>query len=108
MMAGKKLVLVYAPQVRGHVAAIERKYHRVLRDEIVQQLSHEPLMPARNRKPLERVPGPAGATWELRCGPDNRLRVFYEVDASTGTVVILAVGVKLRNRLFIGGQEVET
>jgi len=108
MMAGKKLDIVYAPQVRAHVAAIEGKYHRLLRDEIAQQLSHEPLVPTRNRKPLERVPGPAGSTWELRCGPDNRLRVFYEVDTAAGTVRILAIGVKVRARLFIGGEEVTT
>jgi len=108
MMAGKKLDLVYAPQVRAHVAAIEGKYHRFLRDEIALQLSHEPLVPTRNRKPLERVPGPAGATWELRCGPDNRLRVFHEVDAPAGVVMILAIGAKVRARLFIGGEEVET
>jgi len=108
MMAGMKFSLVYAPQVRAHVATIGDKHRRLLRDEIERQLSHEPLVATRNRKPLTRFPGPEGATWEMRCGPDNRLRVFYEVDAQAGQVRILAIGVKLRARLYRAGEEVRT
>jgi hypothetical protein len=108
MMASGKYKLVYAPQVRGHVAALEGKNQRLLRVAIEQQLAHEPLALSRNRKPLVRLPGPEGATWELRCGPENRLRVFYEVDAAAGEVRILAIGLKERARVFIGGEEVET
>jgi mRNA-degrading endonuclease RelE of RelBE toxin-antitoxin system len=43
------------------------------------------------------------ADWELRIG---RYRVFYDVDVANRVVRILAVGVKERNRLLIGGQEV--
>jgi hypothetical protein len=45
--------------------------------------------------------------WELRFGPGNRFRVFYEVDEKRFEVRILAIGVKDRNRLFIGGEEIE-
>jgi hypothetical protein len=48
-----------------------------------------------------------GAEWELRLGPDNRFRVFYQVNADSREVRVLAVGVKDRNRLWIGGEEVE-
>ncbi len=71
----------------------------------MQQLSFTPLQETRNRKPLERTPGPFGATWELRCGPDNRLRVFYEVVAESRQVWILAIGTKDRARLFVAGKE---
>ena len=54
-----------------------------------------------------REPGVLEAQWELRFGPDNRFRVFYEIDRENRTVYILAVGIKERNRLFIGGEEVE-
>jgi hypothetical protein len=47
------------------------------------------------------------AEWELRLGPRNRFRVFYEVDREQGQVRVLAIGVKERNRLFIGGEEVQ-
>ena len=97
--------LLYAPEVHAHVNAIERKYLRLLRETIKEQLSFAPLQETRNRKPLERSPGPYGATWELRCGPDNRFRVFYEVAAESREVWILAIGVKDRARLLIAGKE---
>ena len=42
--------------------------------------------------------------WELRVHP---FRVFYEVDEANRRVRVVAVGVKERNRLVIGGEEVE-
>jgi len=97
--------LVYAPEVRSHVDAIDRRHHRQLRETIKEQLSVTPQQETRNRKPLERSPGPYGATWELRCGPDNRFRVFYEVTPDSRQVWILAIGVKDRARLVIAGKE---
>ena len=63
-----------------------------------------PGTPTRNRKRLE-TPTPFDATWELRFGSDNRFRVLYEIDEVTRTVNILAIGIKDRNRLLIGGKE---
>jgi mRNA-degrading endonuclease RelE of RelBE toxin-antitoxin system len=97
--------LVYAPEVHAHVDAIDRKYHRQLRETIKAQLSFTPELETRNRKPLERTPGPYGATWELRCGPGNRFRVFYEVEVESRQVWILAIGTKDHARLFIAGKE---
>jgi hypothetical protein len=48
-----------------------------------------------------------GARWELRLGPDNRIRVFYRVEAEERRVRILAIAVKERNRIFIAREEVE-
>ena len=59
----------------------------------------------RNRKPLEDLPGPFDSSWELRCGPMNRFRVFYEITRGTRQVWVLAIGVKDRDRLFIAGEE---
>jgi hypothetical protein len=47
------------------------------------------------------------ASWELRCGPGNRFRVFYDVDSSSQVVQVLAIGLKDRNRLLIGAEEYE-
>ena len=47
----------------------------------------------------------SGSTWELRCGPGNCFRVFYEVDHAEHTVWVLAIGIKVRERLLIGGEE---
>jgi mRNA-degrading endonuclease RelE of RelBE toxin-antitoxin system len=46
------------------------------------------------------------AEWEIRFGPNNRFRVLYEVDRDNLMVYILAIGIKVGNRLLIGGEEV--
>jgi mRNA-degrading endonuclease RelE of RelBE toxin-antitoxin system len=96
--------LVYDPEVRNHLLAIDAKYRSLIRSTIEEQLRHEPDGETRNRKPLEH-PAPSGAQWELRLGPDNRFRDFYEVDVQAREVSILAIGVKERSRLLIGGEE---
>jgi plasmid stabilization system protein ParE len=108
MVVPKKqpFTLIYDPEVGGHLAAIEPKYHSLIRTTIEQQLRHEPETATRNRKQLER-PIDLGARWELRLGPANRFRVFYRVDAEERQVRILAIAVKERNQVFIAGEEVE-
>jgi len=69
-------------------------------------LRYEPTAETTNRKPLKKTSIIEGE-WELRFGPDNRFRVFYEVDEIRFEVHILAIGVKERNRLFIDGEEIE-
>jgi mRNA-degrading endonuclease RelE of RelBE toxin-antitoxin system len=98
--------LVYAPIVSEHVRSIDRKYHSLLRETIEQQLTYEPVNETRNRKSLQR-PVEFGATWEIRFGPNNRFRVFYDVDETERRVTILAIGVKEGNHLTIGGEEIE-
>lgn len=85
---------------------IERKHHRLLRRTIEDQLSHQPDRESRNRKPME-PPAPFSAAWELRCGSQNRFRVFYDVHPAERTVEIVAIGVKEGNRLIIGKEEFE-
>jgi mRNA-degrading endonuclease RelE of RelBE toxin-antitoxin system len=98
--------LTYADEVKEHLRAIEAKYHSVIQSAIETQLLHEPDVETRNRKPLKR-PITYGADWELRLGPDNRFRVFYQVNTEGREVRVLAVGVKDRSRLFFGGEEFE-
>lgn len=85
---------------------IETKYHSLIQSEIEVQLRFTPDVETRNRKPLKR-PASSGAEWELRCGPDNRFRVFYAVNAEVRTVRVVAVGHKDGDRVAIGGEEVE-
>jgi mRNA-degrading endonuclease RelE of RelBE toxin-antitoxin system len=98
--------LSFAPETITHLDAINSRYHRLIAKTIAEQLTLEPESQARNRKPLEQ-PAPYEATWELRFGRGNRFRVFYEVDEAGQTVWVLAIGVKVGNRLFIGGEEFE-
>jgi len=98
--------LIYDAAVVQHLRTIERRYHSSIRTAIAEQLRFEPLVETRNRKPLT-PPAPLSARWELRCGPQNRFRIFYSVVEDRRQVRILAIGVKERERLFIGGEEIE-
>jgi hypothetical protein len=102
-----RFTLSFAPQAIEHLDLIESKYHGLLRRRIKEQLTHNPTEETRNLKPLEQ-PAPFASSWELRCGPDNRFRVFYDVDSASQAVRVLAVGVKVRSRLLIGGEEYES
>jgi len=98
--------LVYADEVKEHLRAIEAKFQSLIQTGIETQMLHEPDVETRNRKPLKR-PIAFGADWELRLGPDNRFRVFYQVNRASREVRVLAIGVKDRNRLYFGGEEFE-
>jgi mRNA-degrading endonuclease RelE of RelBE toxin-antitoxin system len=98
--------LVYDTEFIPRLKFIERKYHSTIKEAIEDNLLYEPDRQSRNRKPLSR-PTTWGARWELRCGDDNEFRIFYSVYPQLGEVHILAVGIKIRERLLIGGKEVE-
>ena len=72
----------------------------MIRTAIEQQLVFEPDIETHNRKPLTRETE-FGARWELRFGEKNELRVFYSVYPQKAEVHILAVGIKIRERLRI-------
>lgn len=97
-----KYRIIYAPETSEHLAWIERRYYTLIKTTIVEQLSFTPDSPTRNRKPLNQ-PAPFDAMWELRFGNRNRWRVFYEVSGSE--VIILAIGEKRGNVLFVGREE---
>jgi len=89
-----------------HMDAIESKYDSLIRRTVEEQLIHEPDSPTRNRKPLLRETA-IGATWEVRCGPVNCFRIFYDVHRDQRLVVVLAIARKVRNRLFVGKEKFE-
>jgi mRNA-degrading endonuclease RelE of RelBE toxin-antitoxin system len=97
--------LVFAPIVHAHLGAIDAKYDSLIRQKIKEQLTFEPDVETKNRKPV-RPPAAFNAEWELRFGQNNRFRVFYQIDNQNREVRIVAVGVKDRNHLTIGGEEV--
>jgi len=77
---------------------------RRLFDAVERQLLHEPTRATRHRKPMDRDRRAFVATWELRVG---RLRVYYEVEAADRVVLVVAVGVKVRERVRIGSAWIE-
>ncbi|NEQ28697.1 MAG: addiction module toxin RelE [Microcoleus sp. SIO2G3] len=72
---------------------------------MAQQLLYQPTTETRNRKPM-RLNALAG--WELRIA---NLRVYYDVvesDLESRQIVLVrAIGIKDRNKVFIGGEEVD-
>jgi mRNA-degrading endonuclease RelE of RelBE toxin-antitoxin system len=98
--------LAFAAEVTKHLRAIDTKYRALIREKISKQLRFEPATETTNRKPL-RQPAPFGATWEIRFGPDNRFRVLYDIAQQDRVVQIMAIGEKQKERLFIGGEEVQ-
>ncbi len=99
-------ILVYARGVTKHLEFIDSKYDGLNRKKIEEQLLFEPNVETKNRKPL-RQPGPFGAEWEIRFGPNNRFRVLYDIDEEQRAVEIAAIGEKVGNRLIVGGEEVD-
>jgi len=88
-----------------HVDALKARDRALLIDKIEQQLSLQPTQKTRNRKPMDPDKRMLIAPWELRVG---QLRVYYAVeDTPEPVVVIVAVGIKARERLRIGGEDIE-
>lgn len=106
-MSSCPFALQFAPETIEHLRAIERRHHSLIRQVLREQLTFTPDVQTRNRKSME-PPAPLGATWELRFGPGNRFRAFYEVDVSERVVRVLAIGVKRRSTLVIGTEEFES
>ena len=73
---------------------------RIILDGIKANLSYEPLIETRHRKPLEE--NPLGS-WELCV---QKYRVFYDVERGD-MVKIGVIGHKEHNTLYVRGQEVE-
>jgi hypothetical protein len=106
MMKKNKYTLIYAPITKLHLRADDRKYYSLIRTTIENYLQVDPDIETINRKPLKRQIT-FEAEWELRFGPDNRFRVFYDIDMTSHEIHILAIGEKVRNRLVIGGKEIK-
>jgi len=97
--------IIYAPITREHLRFIDRKYYSLIQNTIAERLFHDPMEENRNRKPLKKTVFEEAA-WEIRFGPESTFRVFYDIKVSEREVHILAIGIKLRNKLSIGGEEI--
>jgi mRNA-degrading endonuclease RelE of RelBE toxin-antitoxin system len=89
-------------EARDHLNDLSARERATVTATARQQLTHDPSRPTRNRKPMR--PN-ALAPWVLRIG---RLRVYYEVaEQPVPCVTIRAIGVKLRERVLVGGVEID-
>ena len=91
----------FARAVKSHLDVLTAGQRSTVLEAIERQLTNDPSKETINRKPLR--PNPV-APWELRV---QQIRVFYEVNEGPPPVVrILAVGIKTRETLRIGGEEI--
>lgn len=91
-----------SPEAGDHIAGLSARDRAIVLDAIGEQLAHEPSLPTRNRKPLR--PNPV-AQYRLWAG---KLRVYYDVQETPRALVIVkAVGIKIRERVCVGGREIE-
>jgi mRNA-degrading endonuclease RelE of RelBE toxin-antitoxin system len=91
----------YSADAEKHLHQLMARQQATVLDQIVINLAHQPTVETRNRKRMR--PNPL-TPWELRVGD---LRVYYDVKEEPEPVVyIIAVGVKSRNRVWIGNKEV--
>ncbi len=109
--------MIFARNFQVCLGFIPVKHHRIIRDAILDQFQYTPTQLTRNRKPLD--PEIYGATWELRCGPQNSYRVLYDViqlehdenaqgqDKEPDEVHLLLIGEKVGERLIIAGKVVD-
>ncbi|HEY6320158.1 MAG TPA: type II toxin-antitoxin system RelE/ParE family toxin [Thermoanaerobaculia bacterium] len=92
----------YAPDAVHHLGGLTARERATVLAAAETQLTYEPAVETRNRKPMRANPL---APWQLRVGA---FRVYYDVvEKPERTVVIHAVGLKERNRVRIGGEEIE-
>jgi hypothetical protein len=91
-----------ATDTEEHLRTLTVRRRATVLDAVDEQLAYQPGTETRRRKPMR--PNPL-APWELRVG---NLRVYYGIrNDPKPTVMIRAVGLKLRGRVRIGRQEIE-
>jgi mRNA-degrading endonuclease RelE of RelBE toxin-antitoxin system len=94
--------ILYSPEAVDHLSFLTKSEQVRVLNEVDLQLMHEPNLPTRKRKLLR--PNSI-APWELRV---RNIRVFYSIqEEPSAEVHIKAVGKKVRNALWIGGERIE-
>ena len=105
MVRAPQYTLVYDEDFARQLSYVPKRCLSLIEHEILEHLQFLPTQDSKNNKAL-RIPNSVFATRELRIGDKNEFRVFYVVEESLKEVQILAIGIKIRNILTIGGQEV--
>ena len=86
----------YSPVAEDHLFRLTARQRAIVLYTVEKQLSYEPMVETRNRKPMR--PNPL-APWELRIGS---LRVYYDIQEEPKRVVY--VRERLRNVIVFGSE----
>jgi len=96
----KPFVIEYSPETIEHLHVLKAAQRSLLLDAVDEQLRYQPNVETKNRK---RMRPNLLAPWELRIGD---LRAYYDVETEPERrVLVRAVGLKVGNRVWIGGEE---
>jgi mRNA-degrading endonuclease RelE of RelBE toxin-antitoxin system len=97
-----KYTIEYPQEVLEHLLFLTKNQQVTVLDMVEKQLSYQPTVKTRNRKPMRNNPV---APWELRIG---NIRVYYDVEEEpVPTVLIRAIGIKEHDIVRIGGKVIE-
>ncbi len=91
--------ILFAPDARDQIKHLSARDRSIIVDAVDIQLTYQPNVPTRNRKPLR--PNNL-ATWELRIG---EYRVYYDLDGPEHASRIVALGKKDHAKVWINGKE---
>jgi mRNA-degrading endonuclease RelE of RelBE toxin-antitoxin system len=92
----------YSPEAVEHLGVLTARQCATVLDLVPKQLAYEPTVATRNRARMR--PNSMGHC-RLRIG---NLRVYYDViESPERLVVVKAVGIKVRDRVFVGREELK-
>jgi mRNA-degrading endonuclease RelE of RelBE toxin-antitoxin system len=92
----------YTTAADEHLNKLTARQEATVLETVTTQLLHQPTVQTKNRKLLRQN---RLAKWELRIGA---IRVYYDViEGPEPVVLIRAVGLKVRNRVYVGGEEIQ-
>jgi mRNA interferase RelE/StbE len=91
--------IIITREAKAQLRNLQAREQRVVSDGVAARLLDQPSSPSHAIKRLRTNPL---ADYELRLGD---LRVFYKVDEESDEVVIVIIGRKVGNALFVEGEE---
>lgn len=93
----------FSPEADDQLAALNARDRATILDSVHEQLRHQPRTETRHRGPLR--PNPV-AQFRLRVA--GNWRVYYDVAESPKALVLVkSVGYKDRDRVYVGGKEID-
>jgi mRNA-degrading endonuclease RelE of RelBE toxin-antitoxin system len=96
----------FAAQADEQIGDLTAHRRARLLEVIEKQLLHRPTVETRKRKPMQAGRRHFVAPWELRI---DDMRVYYDVEETPEPIVVVtAIGIKVRDRVMIGGKEFES
>jgi mRNA-degrading endonuclease RelE of RelBE toxin-antitoxin system len=93
--------IAFTPSALADIQWFRKYEQKIIFDKIEEQLTHQPNVETRNRKPLR--PNQV-AEWELRIG---KYRVFSDADTDRNAGEVKLVGSKEGHKLLVRDKEYE-